>query len=80
MSELSVNGWRPTEDAVMMQSERLVPSVPPYTEFRPGIGALLYRTCTWHTLAHQANEDRHVVGVSDYNRTYSFATDHLCQS
>ena len=42
MMELSVDGWQPNGDAVVMQSQRLVSSVPSdaVEQCRPGIGAL----------------------------------------
>jgi len=40
VAALSVDGWQPNEDAVVMRSQRLVTSVPPDTvqQCRPGIG------------------------------------------
>jgi len=44
----SVDGWQPKEDAVVMQSQRLVTNVPPDTveQCHPGIGASSYTVCT----------------------------------
>ena len=44
VAALSVDGWKPNADAVVMQSQRLVTSVPPDTveQCRPGIGASSY--------------------------------------
>jgi len=41
VAALSVDGWQPNEDAVVMWSQRLVTNVPPDTveQCRPGIGA-----------------------------------------
>jgi len=41
VAALSVDGWQPNEDAVVMRSERLVTNVPPDTveQCRPGICA-----------------------------------------
>jgi len=44
VAALSVDGWQPNEDAVVMRSQRLVTGVPPDTveQCRPGIGASSY--------------------------------------
>jgi len=41
VAALSVDGWQPNEDAVVMRSQRLVTNVPPDTveQCRPGVGA-----------------------------------------
>jgi len=48
VAALSVDGWQPNEDAVVMQSQRLVTNVPPdiVEQCRPGIGASSYTVCT----------------------------------
>jgi len=48
VTELSVDGWQPSEDAVATQSQRLVSSVLSDTaeQCRPGIGASSCRVCT----------------------------------
>jgi len=45
---LSVDGWQPNEDAVVMRSQRLVTNVPPDTveQCRPGTGTSSYTICT----------------------------------
>ena len=47
MAELSVDGWQPSEDAVVTQSQRLVSSVLSDTveQWRPGVGASSCRVC-----------------------------------
>jgi len=48
VAALTVDGWQPNEDAVVMRSQRLVTNVPPDTveQCRPGIGASSYTVCT----------------------------------
>jgi len=73
VAALSIDGWQPNEDAVVMRSQRLVTTVPPDTvqQCRPGIGASSHTVCTWCAQARQANEGRHVVAASDHGRTSS---------
>jgi len=63
VAALSVDGWQPNEDAVVMRSQRLVTNVLPDTveQCRPGIGASSYTVCTRCAQARQANEGQHVV-------------------
>jgi len=48
VAELSVDGWQLNEDAIVTQSQRLVPSLLANTveQCRPGIGASSCRVCT----------------------------------
>ena len=48
VAALSVDGWQPNGDAVVMQSQRLVTSVPPdaVEQCRSGIGASSHTVCT----------------------------------
>ena len=73
VAALSVDGWQPNEDAVVMQSQRLVTNVPPDTveQCRPGIGASSYTVCTWDDQARQANEGWRVVAASDHGQPSS---------
>jgi len=54
VAALSVDGWQPNKDAVVMRSQRLVTSVPPDTveQCRPGNGASSYTLFILDALRH----------------------------
>jgi len=62
VAELSVDGWQLNKDAVMMQSQRLMPSIPPETveQCHPGIG----------TSPQQANDGQHVVAALHHGKLF----------
>jgi len=66
-ADMSVDGWSPNEDVVVMQFQRLVHSEPPNTaeQYCSHIGAPLCRVCIWRSQARQTNEGRHVIAAWD---------------